>query len=379
LYHTTAWLIWLLAGLVPALMIDNPLYLVLLLAVTVVNYKTLSRRSALTAAWQPLIKVALAVVVLTAVFNLLFAHQGRTVLFVLPSWQWLVGPDRRVALVNLGGSVALEAVVYGVTRAVGLITVILMFATFNIVVDTSRLMRSLPRFMYQTGVVASIAVSFVPQTMLALQEIREAQMVRGHEFRGIRDLLPLFMPLLTTGLERAVQLAESMEARGFGAQEQASRRDETLYKSGVAVALALLIAAAILFGFVYPLRWLALVLGGVALLLLTAVFRAMGRRIHRSRYVHELWRSRDTRLVVVSSASLLMVAAMSRFAVGFTQYYPYPQLRWPSFNALVGVALLMLVGPTVFLGEMKQRDKKGSPPDGIGRTESAAEARSPER
>ena len=261
MYHTTAWLIWLLAGLVPALMIDNPLYLVLLLAVTVVNYKTLSRRSALTAAWQPLIKVALAVVVLTTVFNLLFAHQGRTVLFVLPSWQWLVGPDRRVALVSLGGPVALEAVVYGVTRAVGLITVILMFATFNIVVDTSRLMRSLPRFMYQTGVVASIAVSFVPQTMLALQEIREAQMVRGHEFRGLRDLLPLFMPLLTTGLERAVQLAESMESRGFGAGEGLSRRDENLYKGAVAVALALLIVAALLFGFVYPLRWLALVLG----------------------------------------------------------------------------------------------------------------------
>jgi hypothetical protein len=108
------------------------------------------------------------------------------------------------------------------------------------------------------------------------------------------------------------------------------------------------------------------------------VFRAMGRRVHRSRYLHELWRSRDTQLVILSLASFLSVLALSRFAVGFTQYYPYPQLRWPGFNPLLGVALLMLVSPVVFLGQTTS-SKKTPPSDEKGHLHSTAGEGNPER
>ena len=75
-----------------------------------------------------------------------------------------------------------------------------------------------PGFIHGVGVVTGIAVGFVPQMVTSWQAIREAQQVRGHKVRGVRDVLPLVMPLLVTALERARQLAESMEARGFGGQ-----------------------------------------------------------------------------------------------------------------------------------------------------------------
>ena len=111
---------------------------------------------------------------------------------------------------------------YGLTGGLALVTLLLIFAVFNVAVDQARLLRMTPGFIQGVGVAAGIAVAFVPQMVASWQAIREAQQVRGHKVRGVRDMLPLVMPLLVTALERAMQLAESMEARGFGGQVTAA-------------------------------------------------------------------------------------------------------------------------------------------------------------
>ena len=85
---------------------------------------------------------------------------------------------------------------------------LLVFAAFNTAVDASQLLRMVPPSFFQVGVVASIALTFVPRMLTNVKEIREAQRVRGHRFRSWRDILPLIMPLITTSLEEAMQLAE---------------------------------------------------------------------------------------------------------------------------------------------------------------------------
>ena len=74
-----------------------------------------------------------------------------------------------------------------------------------------------PRAFYDLGVVVLIALTYVPQTMQQWQRIREAQAIRGHRWRGVRDWQPLVIPLFIGGLERAMALAEAMVARGYGA------------------------------------------------------------------------------------------------------------------------------------------------------------------
>ncbi len=355
MYHTQAWLVWLVTGLVMGLTTTNPFYLTLLAAVAAVNFDLLGRRSSLAVHWQPLIRFTLFLSLMPLLFNPLFVHEGETVLFHLPTWRWFADPEGRVALLTLGGPVTLEALTYGAIRGMSLICIILTFATFNILANPSYLLRSLPKSMYQMGVVTSIAVSFVPQMTLALRDIREAQMVRGHRFRGVRDLLVLFMPLLTIGLERAMQLAESMEARGFSRQDDMSAAQQNTYKGLVALALFLVLVAVAWLGLTDKARLPGWAVMALAAALIGWVFHSMGKRVQRSRYLTELWRPRDTRLLALCLTSLVIFILFSRSPAGFMGYYPYPRLHWPGFNPLVGAAIMALIGPAVLSRE--QRDK----------------------
>ncbi len=206
--HPLAWVAWLAAAALPALLTRNPLYLSLALAASWVTNRALSRGAEVQSrTWGLFVRFGALLWLLTVPFTMLTAHYGRLVLFTLPA-AWPV----------IGGPVTGEALLYGLGSGLALITLLLAFATFNLAVDQARLLRLTPSFLYQVGVITAIAVAFVPQMIASWQAVREAQEVRGHRVQGPRDLLPLIIPLLVTALERAMQLAESMEARGFGRQ-----------------------------------------------------------------------------------------------------------------------------------------------------------------
>jgi len=218
-FHPKAWGLWLLAALAAAVLTQNPFYLLVVILAAGVNYRSLGRESLTAQHWGTFLRIGLALVLFSLFFNLLTANAGDTPLFTLPALRWTItSPDQQSAVVQIGGTVTLEGLVYSLTNALGLMAVLTVFATFNTLVDHYQLLRSTPRFLYQSAIVASIAVTFVPQMVVAQREIREAQALRGHRFQGIRDLPPLFIALLTEGLERSITLAESMDARGFGGQ-----------------------------------------------------------------------------------------------------------------------------------------------------------------
>jgi energy-coupling factor transport system permease protein len=179
--HPVTWLIWLLAATLPALLTRNPLYLTLLLLASGVTYMALERRSPAARSWRAFVKLGVVLLLFAVPSNALTAHQGRLVLFRLPQ-SWPI----------IGGPITGEAMLYGLSSGLSLLTLLLIFATFNSAVDQARLLRMTPPYLYQAGVIAAIAVAFVPQMMIAAHEIREAQRIRGHRFRGLRDLLPLW-------------------------------------------------------------------------------------------------------------------------------------------------------------------------------------------
>ena len=208
---------WLAAALAPPLLTRNPFYLAGALAAVGVVYGVVARGREAVAGWGAFLRLGLVLVAFSALVQPLLVHVGATTLFTLPSWSWhLDAFGRTLGTVELGGRVTLESVVYGIGRGLALLAVLLAFATFNARVDPYHLLRGIPRFLYQSGIVLSIALAFVPQMLAAQREIREAQALRGHRFRGLRDLVPLLVALLAEGLERSIDLAESMEARGFG-------------------------------------------------------------------------------------------------------------------------------------------------------------------
>jgi energy-coupling factor transport system permease protein len=337
MYHTLTWMLWLAAALLPAMISRNPLYLTLLLLAVAVAYNTMGRLSPMVTSWSVFLKAGLALGMVSVVFNTLTVHYGDTVLFTLPRLSMRIG---QLPLLELGGDTTLEALVYGLTSALSLVAILLVFATFNVLVDHHKVLRMTPAFLYQTGMIASIAIAFVPQMVSSLQDIREAQAIRGHRFRGIRDLLPLFVPLLTTGLERAIQLAESMEARGFGGGSSGrSGSSQTLHRVLIATALFGLLVAAFLFGYFTSTRWIGAIIGVASTALLVVNVLVMGRGVKRSKYRRELWRPRDTLVTAASVASIL--------------FYPYPKVTAPNFNPLLGLAMLSAVAPVLAAPQLR--------------------------
>jgi energy-coupling factor transport system permease protein len=345
MFHTWSWVAWLIAAALPAFILRNPLYLVPVLGSAWLVYAALGRTTPMGSSWGSFVKIGIFFLALAIPFNALAIHVGRIVLFRLPATWPLVG-----------GPITLEAVMAGVVNGLALLTILVVFAAFNAVVDHYQLLRATPSFLFQAGVIISIAITFVPQMMLSSKEIREAQRIRGHRFRGIRDLLPLIMPLLANSLERAIQLAETMEARGFaGAMQPLSRRQAVLAQAGTLAALLSLLAG--LFLLVYAPQhsawgWALASLGGGGLL---AIFWLQGRRVQQTRYRRPAWLARDT-LVVAASLAVIGIVVVARVAVPETLFYnPYPpNSLLPPFSPWVAAGLLLLALPALLAPPREQ-------------------------
>lgn len=340
MFHPTAWLLWWLAALLAALLTQNPLYLTVVLLVAV--WVGVSLRGA-----QPggpsrpglglVLRLGPLLVLFTALFNGLTIHVGTTVLARIPAH-----------IPVLGGPITLEAFAFGLIMGLNLVTLLAIFGTFNLVADYRAMLRMVPGFVFQAGLVTSIALAFVPQTLAALEEIREAQMIRGHRFRGWRDLPPLFLPLLTSGLERSIQLAEAMESRGFGGPRLEPIRPSLWPQVAILCGLFTAVAGVGLLTLTaQSITGVTLLSGGGFLALWGLRRGSRNRLIRRSRYRPPPWERRDLVLASVSAGVAGAVMAINVLRPAALRFYPYPRLSPPPFDPLVGALLLLLVLPVV--------------------------------
>lgn len=328
-FHPLAWLAWLLPAAFLIVQVRNPLYLlVLLLGVLVVRSFCAVSQSPVPIS---LGRLATLILLLATLFHMLTAHIGRTVLFSLPASWWMIG-----------GPITLESAVAGFANGLALLTLLLLFVTFNMAVPVYELSRLMPPALRDVGMVMLIGLTYMPQTARHWQQIREAQAVRGHRLRSWRDWRPIFIPLLTGGLERSMNLAEAMVARGYGSTSDSQQP--------AAVRLALLLGLiGILGGWVlaawWPLPGWGLVFLGV--LVVAIVYRQLGRLSPRTIYRPRPWLVRDT-LVVVAAVLLLLPILFNRFLDGAALYYsPYSTITLPPFDPLIGLSLLLLVAPAI--------------------------------
>jgi energy-coupling factor transport system permease protein len=329
--HGLAWLAWLGAILTLITVTRNPWYLgMALLWVVVVD--AAARRQPLLGRtapiWSPL-RFGLFVIPVAALFNALTVHVGTNTLLRLPL-DWPL----------LGGPITVEAMLYGALNGVALTILFGAFAVVNRMMPLRAIIHLIPRTYYPVAVVAAIAITFVPVTLQQWQQIREAQAVRGHKLGGVRSWLPLWLPLLTGGMERALQLAEAMTARGFagGAATHTPAQQGALVGGLAGVLVGLLLYT--VWG--QTLVGLLLMVGGAALVL--GVLQAVGRQHPHTRYRPMPWRPQDWAVVagalVVAGAFLLPIPG--RITLFYT---PYPSLSLPDLAPVLGVALWGLLVP----------------------------------
>ena len=335
-YHSMTWLVWLGAAASLALVNQQPLHSVLLILAAGSVFSVASRRHPMRQSWGTFLRFGLCTWLITLAFNLLSSHSGQMILFVLPkSWPLV------------GGPITLEALLCGVAEGASLFAVLLVFAAFNLGTDQHRLLRWVPAGLFQAGLIVSIALTFVPQMVQGLTSIRDAQRIRGHKVRGVRDLIPLFVPLVTTGLERSLTLAESMEARGFGGivDERATPTRRTMQLMAPTGLLALL--AGLVWKTLGPSTgWPGMVLLGLGIALIVVVLHLQSSQVKRTKYRREVWRRRDTLVSLACLASILITASVKAQQPSAMWYWPYPPFSpWPGFTPLIGLAAASVAAP----------------------------------
>ncbi len=338
--NSVAWLVWLVAATLAVS--SNPLLNVLVLTQAVLVALACRTDKPVSRAFPLFVWLA---VVLVAVRTMLSAvpvggiTYGEIPLFTIPTMQlpiWLGG-------LNVGGVATLEMITGGFVQGLKLATLVLVFAAFNAVADHYALLRRTPRALFHAGLVVNIALTFVPHVVLQWQAIGDAQRVRGHRFRAMRDALPLIVPLLAGGLERSLQLAEAMDSRGYARTNGPRRR--AIWAQGAAVAGVTLLSVGLYFLFTGDERGIVATGAGAAI---TAVaLRTMGSGAPRTRYRRERWHRRDVVVVVACSVLITGVLALRATGSGGLIYTTLPRFTLPPFDLGSGVLLLLLGTPAV--------------------------------
>ncbi|WP_255604385.1 energy-coupling factor transporter transmembrane component T [Oscillochloris sp. ZM17-4] len=342
--HTLTWLIWLASALIAATLAPSPLYLALIFLAAAQVFLACRGDSPMARSFGLFVRAGAFVFVGYVIFSLITVGgaRGETVLLDLPALRlpsFLGG-------VVLGGPVTAEALAWGATRGLSIWALMVIFGAFNALVDHHRLLRMAPPSLYHAGLAITIAVAFVPALLRAIIEVGQAQRARGHRFGGPRSWVALAAPLLAGSLEKSVQLAESLDARGYG---RAGPDDAPARHQLVLIAGSLLLAGGLVLWLYYgvaqaaPAATMASA-GGVCL---GMAARAIGRRVRRSAYRRERWRRRDAlaSLAAVGCALAIILLRMSGDA-GLV-YYPFPQLIAPAFDLRAGMALLLLATPAL--------------------------------
>ena len=129
--------------------------------------------------------------------------------------------------------ITLEAIVYGVAMSLRLLAIISAFAILTLTVHPDDMMLAMIKMKlpYKSVLVTSLSTRFIPTLIDDVERITDVQRSRGLEldkgklFQKIRSRASIVIALLSNSLDRAIQVAEAMESRAFGAG-----RNRTYYK-----------------------------------------------------------------------------------------------------------------------------------------------------
>ncbi len=344
--HPVAWWLWAAAVAAAAMRTTNPLVLALLLGA--VAHVVVSRRtdSPWSRSFGMFLAIGVAVMVFRLVVHVVFgARTGGTLLFHLPS---VALPDW-AAGVDLGGDVYLEDVARALVDGFRLAVVLACFGAVNSLASPYRLLRALPAVLYEAGVAVTMAVAFAPEMAASVRQRRDGQRLRGRADHGARALRGVAVPVLEGALDRSIELAASMDARGYGRRGAVAA--SVRRRSTAALVVGMLAAAVAAYGVLDDTtpRALTAVAAVVAVTLLGAAMAWTGARATRSRYRPDPFGVAEWLVVlggVGALGALVALGGVDPEALAFGgQPLAWPTLPWLAVVAAGATALPALAAP----------------------------------
>ena len=285
--HPGAWWAWALGLSVAASRTNNPVLLVLLLAVAGFVVAMKRTDAPWARAYGMFVRIALIVVALRVVLQAVLSTQaqGTHVIVTLP----LVPLPDAITGIKIGGVITWEAVLSALYAGAQLAVILVCFGAANALASPRRLLQLLPAALYEVQVAMIVAMTFAPQLVVDARRVHTARRLRGRRLRT-RDLFrTTAMPILESALDRSVALAAAMEARGYGRTRHLPRRRRQITSAlslagtgGLMVGLYGLLSASI-----RPALSIGAVVAGLALAVAALVLGAA--RATRTRYRPDPW------------------------------------------------------------------------------------------
>ncbi len=188
--------------------------------------------------------VLLPMLLITALVNPAFNHEGGTILTYLQS----------------GNPLTLESIAYGVAASAMMASVLCWFSCYNEIMSSDKFVYLFGRIIPAMSLILSMILRFVPKFKSQIKVVTNAQKCVGRDVSngGIvaraRQGVTIISIMVTWSLENAIDTADSMKSRGYGLKGRTAfsiysfdRRDK---KALVAIALlGLIIILGAMFGY----------------------------------------------------------------------------------------------------------------------------------
>lgn len=334
------WLLWALAAAASVQLAPNPGYVAVVVAVSALVVEGHAVDGPLRGAFPVLLLAGLAFAALRVVLTVATTHgTGGSVLATLPQ----ATLPTVLGGFTVGGTVEAPVLARAAAEGWAIVGILAAFGAFNAVVSHYELVVAAPRAFYEVGLAVTVALAFVPSTVAAVGAVREADRARtgGRVVRRGR-LLRQVVPILETGMERAVALAESMDSRGFGHRPP----DRSDVAAGWLSLGALLGLGAAFVALVGRRDGLAGVLVALAVAGLVAATVTASRASGRVRYRRRRLTRREWALAAAAWCAPLVLALLAA-ADDRTLVWPADPLGPPGLNVLAVLGLGALAVPAV--------------------------------
>lgn len=149
--------------------------------------------------FETLFKFIIPLIIFVGVFNMIFCHYGDTVLFTVKEIKF-----------------TLECLCYGFSNGLMLSAVILWFSAYNEVITSDKFMALFGKISPNLALLFCMILRFIPLMEKTSKEIKDAQIGVGKETKGLKNTISRFSSLISISLEKSIETADSMKARGFG-------------------------------------------------------------------------------------------------------------------------------------------------------------------
>lgn len=152
------------------------------------------------------LKLLVTMTIMIIVINPLFNHEGMTIL----------------GYFKTGNPLTLESIIYGIFMALLMMSVILWFAIYNVIMTSDKFIYIFGRIIPHLSLIISMSLRYVPRFKEQFIRVREARRCMGRDinqgniFIRIRNMAAILSIMITWSLENSIETADSMKSRGYG-------------------------------------------------------------------------------------------------------------------------------------------------------------------